>query len=127
MEINITSLLETDMFQFSHSAMEGGENAGRNTWTAALNGPRPLLNTPEEFQALRDHMEGFGAWNAEETAAWSENECQAIFLQMIAGDVREAGADSLDAIEWDDYEADDNLCHYFGRGSDGQIYYSLGD
>lgn len=88
MEINITSLLETDMFAFAHSQAEGGPDAGRNSWRAALDGPRPLLNTPEEFEAFRDHVKGFGAWDAEEIAAWDENECQALFLQMIAGDIR---------------------------------------
>lgn len=89
MEINITSLLETDMFEFSHSRAEGGENAGQNTWNAALKGPRLLLQTPEEFEAFRDYVKGFGAWDEEEIAAWDENECQALFLQMIAGDVRQ--------------------------------------
>lgn len=89
MEINITSLLEEDMFPFSHSAAEGGQNAGRNTWQAALDGPRPLLNSPEEFAAFRDHVRDFGAWDDEEIDGWSENECKALFLQMIAGDCRE--------------------------------------
>lgn len=89
MEIEITSLLETDMFPFSHSASEGGDNAGPNTWLSALKGPRPLLTTGEQFQAFRDFAEGFGAWDTEDVAAWSENECQALFLQFIAGEVRE--------------------------------------
>lgn len=92
MEINITHLLETDMFTFAHSRAEGGENAGQNTWNAALKGPRPLLQMLEEFEAFRDHVEGFGAWDKEEIAAWDENECQALFLQMIAGDVRQCPA-----------------------------------
>ena len=91
-EIDITSLLETDMFEFSHSQAEGGENAGPNTWNAAMNGPRPLLTTPEQFDEFRDYVRGFGAWTDEEIEAWNENECQALLLQMIAGDTREAPA-----------------------------------
>ena len=101
MEINITHLLETDLFPFSHSRAEGGENAGPNTWNAALNGPRPLLNTPEEFEAFREHVGEFGAWSEEEIAAWDDNECQALFLQLISGDVRECPA-SLDGIEFEE-------------------------
>jgi len=101
MEINITHLLETDLFPFSHSRAEGGENAGRETWDAALNGPRPLLNTPEEFEAFRDFAESTGGWDEEEIAAWDDNECQALFLQLISGDVRECPA-SLDGIEFEE-------------------------
>lgn len=130
MEINITSLLETDVFQFSHSQAEGGDNAGQNTWNAALNGPRPLLNTPEEFEALRDYVREFGGWTDEGIQAWTENECQALFLQLIAGDVQEVGADSLDEIDWADYEmrADSGqIPGNFSRSDSGQIYYSIGN
>lgn len=126
MEIEITQLLEEDMFQFSHSRMEGGENAGENTWRAALDGPRPLLTTPEQFSATRDYFGGFGAWTGEELNAMSENEIQALLLQFIAGDVREAGADSLDELDWEAYEADENLCHRLFRADDSRIYYSIG-
>lgn len=101
MEINITSLLATDMFEFAHSRAEGGENAGPNTWNAALNGPRPLLNTPEEFEAFRGYVGEFGAWTEEEISAWDENECQALFLQFVAGDVRECPA-ILEGIEFEE-------------------------
>jgi len=101
MEINITPLLETDMYDFSHSRAEGGESAGQDTWNAALKGPRPLLQTPEEFEAFRDHVEGFGAWDEEEIAAWDENECQALFLQFIAGDVRQCPA-TLEGIDFEE-------------------------
>lgn len=144
MEINITSLLEEDLFPFSHSAAEGGPNAGRNTWQAALDGPRPLLNTPEEFAAFRDHVRGFGAWDDEEIDGWSENECQALFLQMISGDCREcprklepgetsdpqrpARASSLDEIDWEAYEIEAESGHVSGnffRTNAGEIFYSL--
>ena len=101
MYINITHLLETDLFPFSHSRAEGGENAGRETWDAALIGPRPLLTTPEEFEALRDFAESTGGWDEEEVTSWDENECQALFLQFVAGDVRECPA-SLDGIEFEE-------------------------
>lgn len=75
------------MFPFSQSEVEGGPSAGPDTWRAALNGPRPLLNTPEEFQAMRDLAKSSGGWE-DEIADWEENEIQASFLKLIAGDVR---------------------------------------
>lgn len=132
MEINITSLLPLDMFAFSHSRMEGGENAGQNTWNlakehAASMNP-PLLATDEALEAFRDWVKDFGAWDAEEIAAWDATECNALFLQFIAGDVREAGASDLESLDWGEYEADcqngQNAGNLF-RSDDGQIYFSL--
>ena len=101
MEINITQLLETDMFKFSHSRMEGGENAGQETWRNALNGPRPLLKTPEEIQRFKEWVKESGGWTPEEIEAWNDNETQALFLQWIAGDVRECPA-ILEDIEFEE-------------------------
>jgi hypothetical protein len=98
MEINITSLLATDMFEFSHSRAEGGQNAGSNTWKAALDGPRPLLKTEEEREAFYKFSAETGAWSAEERAHWTDNEEEALFLQFIAGDVRECPA-ILEGVE----------------------------
>jgi hypothetical protein len=140
MEINITSLLETDLLQFSHSAHEGGENAGRNTWANAKEeaATAPLLQTPEQLQALRDYVRGFGAWDKEEIDGWDEVECNALFLQFVSGDVRTAGWDSLDEAEWtedgeliarfhdvpeDEWERAE--CSNIFRGTDGNIYFSL--
>lgn len=127
MEINITQLLEEGMFQYSHSRAEGGQNAGENTWSAAMNGPRPLLETPEQFQAARDYFRSTGGWDAEECEAFTENEVRALLLQFIAGDVREAGFDSIDDIDWEAYEADENICHRLFKGTDGQIYYCVAE
>jgi len=120
MEINITSLLETDMYDFAHSAAEGGQDAGRNTWNAALKGPRPLLQTPEEFEAFRDYVKGFGAWEAEEIAAWDENECQALFLQMIAGDVRQCPA-ILEGVNFYEREEDGKAVWYYDTPSEPDL------
>jgi hypothetical protein len=99
MEINITHLLDTDMYDFAHSAAEGGQNAGPNTWKAALNGPRPLLKTEEEREAFHEFIDETGAWSAEERAHWTDNEEDALFLQFIAGDVRECPA-TLDGVNF---------------------------
>ena len=128
MEIEITSLLETDLFPFSHSQAEGGENAGQNTWNAALEGPRPLLSTPEQIQEFKDWTADFGAWDENERNTWSDNETQALFLQFIAGEVRDTGADSLDEMDWEAYEegceAGRYASHLF-KTEDGKIYFNL--
>lgn len=117
MEINITSLLETDMYDFSHSAAEGGENAGPNTWNAALNGPRPLLQTEEEREAFHEFISETGAWSAEERAHWTDNEEDALFLQFIAGDVRECPA-ILDGVNFYEREEDGKAVWYYDLASE---------
>jgi hypothetical protein len=56
MEIDLTSLLTADQFPLSHSRMEGGDNAGQNTWNAAKEAAREtvLLDTEEKLEAMRD-------------------------------------------------------------------------
>lgn len=132
MEINITPLLSLDMFAFSHSRMEGGENAGENTWNAAKEHAAsmhpPLLATGEAIDAFRDWVSDFGAWSEDEISTWDATECNALFLQFIAGDVRAAGADSLESMDWEKYQADcesGRAIGYFSRFDDGQIFFTL--
>lgn len=132
MEINITSLLSLDMFAFSHSRMEGGDNAGQNTWNAAKEHAAsmhpPLLATGEAIDAFRDWVADFGAWTEDKIATWDATECNALFLQFIAGDVREAGADDLESLDWDEYENDcqsGRIAGNFFRSENGQIFYNL--
>jgi hypothetical protein len=92
MHINITSLLSLDMFPLSHSAAEGGQDAGRNTWKAsqetAAGIKPPLLDTEEKLQAIRDFARSSGGWTREEIEAWPPEEINALFLQWVAGDTR---------------------------------------
>ena len=134
MEIDITSFFENaDPFEFSHSISEGGPNAGPKTWQAALKegGETPLLTTPEQLDALRDHMRGYGAWDREEIDAWSPAKCNAMFIQLISGDIREAGLDEqfADEIDWAEFdrraEAGEISGSLFKSGE--SIYYSLSD
>lgn len=94
MEIEITSLLEIYQFALSHSAAEGGENAGPETWQASLEqaSETHLLDTPEKLEAMRGFARSSGGWDDEEIAAWTPQEVNALFLQWIAGDVRECPA-----------------------------------
>lgn len=127
MEIDITRFVnDADPFEFSASLAERG---GHETWRNAVaeGESSPLLTTPEQLDALRAYMKGFGAWDDEEIAAWTDAECNAIFIQLISGDMREAGNIDLDDFDWEAYEADDSLSHTIFLGDDGRIYYYLGN
>lgn len=107
MEIDITRFFESaDPFEFSASRAERGQNAGPETWANAKQegADAPLLTTPEQMQALRDHVKEFGAWDAEEIAAWDDIECNALFIQMVSSAMREADLDSGEP-DWEAYEA----------------------
>lgn len=135
MEIDITRFVEScEPFLFSASVAEAGPNAGPNTWRNAVREGEasPLLTTERELEALRAHMRGYGAWEKAEIAAWSTAECNALFIQLVSGDMREAGMDDvfLDEFDWEDHR---QRCEYgeisgcIYRGDDKRIYYFLGD
>jgi hypothetical protein len=133
MEINITRFVqENEPSEYSASAMERGPNAGKITWANALREgtATPLLTTPDEIEALRSYVADFGAWSREEIAAWTQAECNAIFIQLISGDLREAGFDECDPDEfdWEAYNTraeEGQISGNFFQGKDGEIYYSL--
>lgn len=135
MEIDITKFFhESDAFEFSASVAERGTNADRDTWrNAVTEGTNaPLLTTEEQLDALRQWAKESGGWDAEERAAWSDAECNALFIQIISGDMRELeslcmGDDG--EIDWTEAERLSSAgtiggCLY--PGDDGKIYYYLG-
>lgn len=127
MEIDITSFFENaEPFEFSASIAERGENAGPETWANAKRegADSPLLTTPKQIEALRRYVKNFGAWDAEEIAAWSEVECNALFIQIVSGDIREAGLNNGDP-DWAAYKKDEDGSHNLYRASDGNIYFSI--
>lgn len=129
MEIDITDFFENgNPFEFSASNWERGVNAGPETWANALDEARkaPLLKTEGELQALRDHVQarGFG----EEVQGYDADKCNALFIQLISGDMREAGLDADSGYaDWMEYEEDDSASHNIFRGVDGRVYYYLGE
>lgn len=135
MEINITSLFSDESpfvpFDCSNNRATLGDNAGQLTWNASKETAAQvtLLDSEDKIDAMRDFARASGGWNAEEVAAWSALEVNALFLQWVAGDVREA-FDDADFSEWDwaDYkeraEAGLVSSNLF-RADDGQIYFSL--
>jgi hypothetical protein len=136
MEIKLDSILELNLWTLSHSAFEGGQNSGENYWCA--NWPASmkaaedfeLLDSEEKLQAMRDYAGSFGAWTREEIESWDSHQLNALFLQWVAGDCRELGADRLSEIDWEEAEelqesgrAPSNLF----QGTEGSIYFYLGN
>lgn len=129
MELNITRFFnEAAPMDYSASCAEIGQDAGPATWAAACDDSAdyPMLDTDEKREAFKAHVRGFGAWSDDEIAAWSDAELNALLIQFIAGDIREAGLDS-NAPDWVAYEADENMAHRLFKGLDNEIYYYIGD
>lgn len=91
MEINVTKLVERadEMYLYSASRMELGDDAGQVTWENAIDciAEEPLL-TESDVPYARDYLGCLGAWTREELEAMSSDEINALTLQFIAGDVR---------------------------------------
>lgn len=132
MEINITRFFNTAApMDYSASVAEIGNDADPATWAASCEDAPDwnMLDTDEKRDALRAHVRGFGAWSDEEIAAWSDVEVNALFLQLISGDIREADLSPASTAEdWADYEArahDGQCSGNIFRAVDGEIFYSL--
>ena len=103
MEINITHLVNAgNMMDYSASIAEIGDYAGVYTWRAAMDEFCPddedskALVTGDDVQTVKDYFGRFGAWDTEERESWTDQEVNALLLQFIAGDIREAGDDLTD-------------------------------
>jgi hypothetical protein len=130
MEIDITDFFETaEPWEFSHSCAESGPNAGPNTWAAALRQAEesPLLATPKALDAMRAWAKA-SDWDDQEIAAWSNAELNALFIQIVSGDMREAGLDNdPDEDAWNEYteRAEAGNCSGNLFRANGRIYYGL--
>lgn len=89
-EIDVSALIDDlDPAELSASRAERGDNAGPETWHNAKEAAPALTLSPDDLTDLRRYFGEFGAWDAEEIAAWTETEIAALVLQMAAGDLRE--------------------------------------
>jgi hypothetical protein len=132
MEIKITRFFENaEAFDFSASRAERGQNAGPETWRNAMTeaASAPILTTEEQLQALRDHVQGMGF--GDEVQTYDATQCNALFIQLISGDMREAeslaSGDDGD-MDWTKYEAvasEGTISGSMFKGTDGEIYYNL--
>lgn len=135
MEINITKFMrDAAPMDYSASAAEIGNDAGPTTWRAAMDdaGDYLHLETVDQLDAMRAHIGAMGAWDDEEIAAMTPQHLNAMFLQCVAGDMREAGIDASTSEQgWADYVAGCEAGRYAGRimqsRDAGEFLYYLGD
>lgn len=135
MEIDVTNFFKNaEACEFSASRAELGDDASRITWSNARReaAETPLLTTDDELQALRDHVQSMGF--GDDVQAYGAEECNALFIQLVSGDMREL--ESL--CMGDDGEIDWTEAHslteegtiggnlYRGDGF-GRIFYYLGN
>lgn len=130
MEINITRFFrETAPMDYSASIAEIGRDAARDTWNAANENAADyseLLDTSDKVEAFKAHMQAMGFSEADEFANWTHEQLTALFMQLIAGDMREAGLDAdARAADWAAYDADESVGHNLFCADDGEIYYYL--
>jgi hypothetical protein len=132
MELNISSFFATvTPRELSSSVAESGPCAGALTWAASCKASvhHNLLDDDEKRDAFRAWVRNYGGWSAEEIAAWSNTELNALLLQWISGDLREMGIDDdTTEIDWEHVEAMQQggtyPCNLF-KGSDGAVYFDL--
>ena len=55
---------------------------------------------------MREWIKASGGWSDTERDALSDDDLNALFLQLVTGDMRECGLDDadLDEFAWDEYE-----------------------
>lgn len=135
-ELDISRIIGSNNFcpfDLSNNRATLGDDAGRITWEASKEAARdiapPLLDTEERKEAFRDFVRSAGAWSDEEIKAWSDEELNALCLQWIAGDIREAFHDAEpSAWDWDEYQRDSEAGRIAGRlfkTEDGKIFFSI--
>lgn len=129
MNIDITAFFNAaDPSDYSASKAERGQNVAKETWNAALVAPT-LLSTDDEREAFREWVKQWGAWTDGEIAAWNDEQLNALCVQWVSGDMREAGLrPGMSHFEWLEYE---RLCErgtYCGRicmGDDAKVMWSM--
>lgn len=136
-ELDITSLVRSDdfvPFDLSNNRATLGDDAGRLTWNASLETAKEvasLIPTPEHKEAFRSFVKDSGGWTEEEIAAWSDTELDAVLLQWIAGDIREAFGDAdFAGWDWAEYEKDSEAGRISSRlfkASDGRLFFYIGN
>lgn len=131
MEINITKYFNNELCpsDFSASVAELGQNAGQLTWSYANEESQDtvLLTTFEQFVAFIEHIDSMGFEYEEHSMNGAE--LNALFIQLISGDIRESEGLSCSPIDWDLYENEaeqDQVSSRIFKGTDDNIYYYLG-
>lgn len=133
-ELDISHIIGSDdfvPFDLSNNRATLGDDAGTLTWSASKEAAQciPLLDTEEKKEAFRVFVRESGGWDDEEIAAWDDTELNALCLQWIAGDIREAFGDAQPSEwDWEQYEADaraGQVSSRLYRGMDSKVYFNI--
>jgi len=130
MEINVTDIVASenapDHWYISNSVCNLGPNAAQITWDNAKNAADNLiiLRTADQLEAMRDHIESYGAWGRSEIDAYSDQELNALAHQEIASEVNDLteahGIDLSEPLSQDEF---DRLEQLFEEGQlSGRLY-----
>jgi hypothetical protein len=135
MQIDITNLVSResfDVWQLSNSVANLGDNAGKITWNNSLNAAKEMpqpLDTEEKQKAFRKFVREY---SSELEGDCKDNvELNALFIQWVAGDIREAFgydlAEDFNEWNWDEYEIDSEKGHVSSNlyKQDGKLYFDL--
>ena len=132
MEINITGIFYTGQAHlYSASAAELGEDAGKITWANALAyaNKHRMLDTEDQLEAFRQFVKDTGGWTQEEISHWTNHELNALFVQFVTGDIREAGLETP-FPDWEQYQEDAEAGRVSSRifkSEDNQVFYLIGN
>lgn len=134
-EIDVHAIVTGDTWPCYGSKATHGANAGPDTWAAAtaFAAEKAPMMTAEQREAFRDYMKGFGAWDADEIAGWSDVECDALLTQLVTGDFRELPEGrGVAGINWKQAERDSAAGQISGRlfvadrgPAAGRVHYQL--
>lgn len=134
MELNVTRFFaEACPKDYSASQAELGPSAAADTWRAANDDSAeyPLLDTDEKRDAFRAFIRSTGGWDAEEIAAWSDVELNALCIQCVAGDIRECRMEpGMPDDEWQRVRRDQEagrIPSNLYRAEDGAVYFNLSE
>jgi hypothetical protein len=89
--------------------------------------------TEEKRAAFRDFVRSSGGWDDDEINAWSDSELNALCLQWIAGDIREACSDckgDTAGFDWEEYEVGAQTGRHSSRlyrAADGSVYFDISE
>jgi hypothetical protein len=124
----------------SNSIANLGDQAGRLTWECALEvaadaGKWLLSDRADALAGIVEWAHDTGAWDEEETAKWSDEDCLALFVQNVASDLREwldsdnqeleSSVHTYETTDWDK-ESGSPTGHYYIEAAHVTVDYYTG-
>src|SRR5580700_2584442 len=136
MEIDITNFIRNaETHNFSAICAELGNDVGKITWDNAVReAASTQLISAEHRAAFESWAREFGAWDRDEIAAWSLDECNALLIQYISGDLNELESlcysdDDDFGIDWSEAEKlseRGTISGHIYKGDNGHVYFYMG-